>query len=145
MRRVLGSLLLLLAGSGALAAAPAHPPAPEGWRSTTGGAVRILHPPGAEQLAAPLSREAPRFLAEAGRRLGTEPEGPFFVYLAPDRRSRAALGGVIPRGPEWAAGYTFSGAPVAVIHGETSRGPLLSGMLQIFRHELVHLLMNEAL
>jgi hypothetical protein len=137
------------------AAAPAPPapaaaypfPVPPGWsvRADPTGRIRLVFPWDAAVLAAPLEADAVAFDARLRALLGTQAAGPFTIYLAPGPPAQAALGAFLPAGPEWASGYAFRGSGIAVLRGDPRRGPLQIGFVPVLRHELVHLVLNEAL
>jgi hypothetical protein len=122
-------------------------PVPPGWalRTDATSRVTIVYPGEAAHLAPHIEREAVVFDARIRAILRTEPRGTFVVYLAPNRSALESVGRILPGAPEWASGYAFSASGMAVLRGDPRRGPLLVGMVPVLRHELVHLVLGEAL
>jgi len=89
---------------------------------------------------------APGLLRGVERVLGLPHwEGSVRIYLVPDPEAGQDVAGMLPRAPEWAAGYALRRTPVIVIGSATRRGPLIRGFSNVLQHELVHVRVDQTL
>lgn len=108
----------------------------------------ILYYPSKEMGAAEtLAKRAEGIREQVNRAIGYDFKHQTRVYLAPDREAYQA---VQPRAiiPEWSVGVAFENENLIVIY--TPRGARKSGfhnynMLQVFHHELCHVILGRAL
>ncbi len=91
-----------------------------------------------------LTGQAEPILAEISGDMGIIPRGPVRVMILTTDRDVAQLTFSLPPTPEWSVGYAVAGRRIIVLKTAFMRGTVHQDVLSTFRHELVHILVQDA-
>lgn len=129
---------LVFAGCLAASAGPAP-------SAKVAGPLTFHHLPEHARLVDELARTAPAELEWIAVTLGLPAPPRADVYVLPRKSGVVPESWGVPSGPGWAAGLTLGGRPVIVLRTADERPGRGGGVATVLRHELVHLVVGQAL
>jgi hypothetical protein len=152
------AFVVLLAGSSASAAEARRPadtphlgdqlgelaPLPRGFDTFDAGWLHLAYPPSLSHWVEPLIQEAQSFRTEASLRLGQLVLSKVRVRLAEDPTQMATLAPTGAPYPKYAVGVAYSGLELILLTETPVHANSDHDLLEVFRHELAHLALEEA-
>lgn len=120
------------------------PPPPASFNTYDGGWIEFAYPPGVRERVQPLITQADDARAELKARLGQAVMDSIKVYVARTPGEMATLAPANAPFPKYAAGVAYPqlGLILLTITGHDPTGP--HNLQEIFRHELAHLALHDA-
>lgn len=124
---------------------PALPKPPQGFNTYDGGWITFAYPPGLRERVQTLIHQAAEARADLGARLGKPVLDRVTVYVA---RSPGEMASLAPEGapfPKYAAGVAYSELGLVLLTLAPVYPASKHDMSEVFRHELSHLALADAL
>lgn len=119
-------------------------PLPRGFDTFDAGWLHLAYPPSLSRWVEPLIQEARAFRTEASLRLGQPVLSKVRVRLAADPTQMATLAPASAPYPKYAVGVAYSGLDLILLTETPVHANADHNLLEVFRHELAHLALEEA-
>jgi peptidase MA superfamily protein len=121
------------------------PPAPEGFNTYDGGWVRLAFPPSKRHRIQPLIHDADAFRDRLRELFGYPVLNHVTVYVGRTPGEMAALAPPASPFPKYAEGVAYPGLGLILLTIDPKYPNSEHDLGEVFRHELAHLALNEAL
>jgi hypothetical protein len=119
-------------------------PLPRGFDTFDAGWLHLAYPPSLSRWVEPLIQEARAFRTEASLRLGQPVLSKVRVRLAADPKEMATLAPASAPYPKYAVGVAYSKLDLILLTETPVHANTDHDLLEVFRHELAHLALEEA-
>lgn len=119
-------------------------PLPRGFDTFDAGWIHLAYPPSLSHWVEPLIQEAQSFRTEASLRLGQAVLSKVRVRLAEDPTQMATLAPTGAPYPKYADGVAYSRLELILLTHTPVHTNADHDLLEVFRHELAHLALDEA-
>jgi hypothetical protein len=121
------------------------PRVPASYRTRELGWLTLSYPPAAEERVAPLVRDADAIKAQLAAALGQHVLGRVEVRVAPTASDMARLAPASNPPPTYASGVAYRGLGLVLLTMLQPRGAEAVDLEEVFRHELAHVALDDAL
>lgn len=120
------------------------PPVPAGYLTEDRGWLRFSYPPAAKERVAGILRDADSVKADLAELLGQPVLDHVEVRVAPTFSDMARLAPVGAPVPEYASGIAYNGMHLVLLTMMAPRGSEATDLDAVFRHELAHVALEDA-
>lgn len=121
------------------------PPVPASYVTKDLGWLELAYPPRASERVAPLLRDAEAIKAELAEALGQPVLSRVVVRVAPTPEEMARLAPAEAPPPAYASGVAYRGLRLVLLTMMAPRGAEAVDLEEVFRHELAHVALEDAL